>query len=119
MYDALEEHKEEEEKKEIESMEDEASKWLKRSPKDGLQEAGVDAWQLQDPLSILRFWRTASSTFPRLARWARLVFAIPATSAAVERMWHRAKLTVTPLRHAISPELVRDELFIALNEDQL
>ena len=101
------------------SIQQEASTWLKRSPQDGLTEAGISPRQLNDPTSILLLWAKAELQFPLLSRWSRFVFSIPATSASVERMWHRAKLTITPLRHALNPNLVRDELFLAINEDQV
>ena len=101
------------------NIQQEANSWLQRRPQDGLKEAGITRERLSDPASILLFWKSAERRYPLLSRWSRYVFAIPATSAAVERMWHRAKLTVTPLRHALSASLVRDELFIAINEDQV
>jgi hAT family C-terminal dimerisation region len=102
------------------SIQQEALQWLERKSLDGLEEAGITtAQQLQDPSTILLFWKEAAHKFPLLACWARFVFSIPATSATVERQWHRCKLNVTPLRHAISASLVSDELFIAVNQDQV
>ena len=100
-------------------FETEAEAWIRRESTEGLKEAGITQSTVQDPASVLLFWKKWQSRFPNLAKWARLVFAIPASSAGVERMWHNAKLIVTPLIHSISPSLVRDELFISLNEKQI
>ena len=97
----------------------EAEAWLRRDSIEGLKEAGITQSTVHDPGSILLFWKKWQNRYPSLAKWARLVFAIPASSAGVERMWHNAKLIVTPLIHSISPHLVRDELFISLNEKQI
>ena len=98
---------------------EEAEAWLHRDSTEGMAEAGITEATVQDPRSILLFWKRWQGRFPNLAKWACLVFAIPASSAGIERMWHNAKLIVTPLRHAIAPTLVRDELFISLNEREI
>jgi hypothetical protein len=41
------------------SIQQEASTWLKRSPQDGLTEAGISPQQINDPTSILLFWKKA------------------------------------------------------------
>lgn len=119
MFDAFQQQTSVQEADSRSSIQQEAEKWLRRSPQQGLIAAGITPEHVSEPDTILHFWRKSELEFTGLARWARLVFSIPATSAAVERMWHRAKLMVTPLRHALHPDLVRDEIFVAINEKQL
>lgn len=95
----------------------EAQAFINRQPTEGLEKFQNE--ERKQASTILLFWKEHDKLYPNLARWARYVFSIPATTAAVERMWHRAKLLVPPLRHCSSAQLVRDELFIAVNEKQV
>ena len=119
MFDAFQQQTSLQEADSRSSIQQEAEKWMRRSPQHGLIAAGITPEHVSEPDTILHLWRKSELESTGLARWARLVFSIPATSAAVERMWHRAKLMVTPLRHALHPDLVRDEIFVAINEKQL
>lgn len=60
----------------------------------------------------LDFWKQSHSLYPRLARIAKRVFAVPATSAAVEREFSLAGNIVTKKRSRLSPETVNDIIFL-------
>jgi hypothetical protein len=60
----------------------------------------------------LHFWKHNYSLYPRLARIAKRVFAVPATSAAVEREFSLAGNIVTKKRSRLSPGTVNDIIFL-------
>ena len=60
----------------------------------------------------LDFWRKNHSLYPRLATIAKRVFAVPATSAAVEREFSLAGNIITKKRSRLSPETVNDIIFL-------
>lgn len=60
----------------------------------------------------LHFWKRNFSSYPRLARIAKRVFAVPATSAAVEREFSLAGNIITKKRSRLSPETVNDIIFL-------
>jgi hypothetical protein len=70
-----------------------------------------------DPAFILIWWKHKGPFLPLLAPWAKYVFCIAATSAAVERMWSRAKFFMTPLRNRTDCSLLQKELFAYINGD--
>ncbi|CAF3806925.1 unnamed protein product [Rotaria sordida] len=59
----------------------------------------------------LHFWKKNHSLYPRLAKIAKRVFAVPATSAAVEREFSLAENIVTKKCSKLSPETVNDIIF--------
>jgi hypothetical protein len=59
----------------------------------------------------LHFWKHHHSSYPRLARIAKRVFSVPATSAAVEREFSLAGNIVTKKRSRLAPETVNDIIF--------
>ncbi|CAF0926191.1 unnamed protein product [Rotaria sordida] len=59
----------------------------------------------------LHFWKQNHSLYPRLAKIAKRVFAVPATSAAVEREFSLAGNIVTKKRSKLSSETVNDIIF--------
>jgi len=59
----------------------------------------------------LHFWKHNHTLYPRLAKIARRVFAVPATSAAVEREFSLAGNIITKKRSRLSPETVNDITF--------
>ena len=67
---------------------------------------------LDDDGTLLQWWQSKASLFPRLAILAKQILAIPATSANSERNFSRAGLIVTNKRSKISPENVDDLLVI-------
>ena len=81
--------------------EDELELYLKTGKKDD-----------DDPGTLLEWWKTKASLFPRLAILAKRVLAIPATSANSERNFSRAGIIVNDKRSQISPENVDHSLVI-------
>ncbi len=59
----------------------------------------------------LKWWKTNLHSFPNLARVARLVLAVPATSAPSERMWSEAGLIVRAKRASMEPSNVAMSVF--------
>jgi len=65
-----------------------------------------------DPKTLLTWWKSKASLFPRLAVLAQRIPAIPATSANSERNFSRAGLIISDKRTHMSPESVNDSLVI-------
>jgi hypothetical protein len=61
---------------------------------------------------VLSWWKLHSSMFPVLARLARRYLAIPASSAASERLFSQLKLTATPARQNMKPDTLCMLLFV-------
>ena len=68
-----------------------------------------DAYKQLDPLP---FWKEHQSKFPCLSLIARRLFSIPVTSAAVERSFSAAGLTITERRSSLDPSTVNDILLV-------
>jgi hypothetical protein len=69
-----------------------------------------------DPLS---WWKLHAVTYPKLAILARRYLAIPASSAASERLFSKLKLTATAQRQALKPETLCMLLFVTCHENKL
>jgi len=54
----------------------------------------------------LHWWRERKQSYPLLAVLARRVSAVPATSAGAERLFSKAKLTLTDKRNSLSGDAV-------------
>jgi len=65
-----------------------------------------------DPSQLLSWWKAKSTTFKRLAKLAKRVLCIPATSASSERTLSRAGLILTEKRTNLGPKNVCDLLVI-------
>ena len=65
--------------------------------------------EVQNPLS---WWRDNETRFPCLARIARELLAIPATTAPCERLFSVAGLTIANDRASLTPELAGDLIFL-------
>ena len=61
----------------------------------------------------LEWWRTNAASLPYLARLARKLLCIPATSASTERIFSSAGLTITRLRARLTPDNASNILFLA------
>jgi hypothetical protein len=73
-------------------------------------EIHIDKTQLsQNPLD---FWRSNQNIFPILAKVARKIHCIPATSASVERQFSGAGLVLNERRTCLDPDNVDNILFI-------
>lgn len=57
--------------------------------------------------NILQWWQLRESSFPTLAKMARDLFSIQATSVPVERLFSLAGLIVTKLRNSLNDESIR------------
>ncbi|CAF3329824.1 unnamed protein product [Rotaria sp. Silwood2] len=60
----------------------------------------------------LIFWQQHQSMFPYLSKLARKIFAIPCSSAAVERAFSAAGQVVTQRRSSLEPTTINDILFL-------
>jgi hAT family C-terminal dimerisation region len=83
---------------------------------------GVQLTELQKYLALpseerdcnpLDWWRLHASRYPKLAILARRYLAIPASSAASERLFSRLKLTATAARHGLSADTLCMLLFVS------
>ena len=62
--------------------------------------------------NLLNWWKNHSSTFPNLARLAKKILSIPASSASSERNFSTAGSVITEKRTRLSPNNVDAILFI-------
>jgi len=62
--------------------------------------------------NLLNWWKNHSSTFPSLARLAKQILSIPASSASSERNFSTAGSVITERRTRLSPNNVDAILFI-------
>ncbi len=60
----------------------------------------------------LRFWKENEFKFPTLSRLAKRYFAIPCSSAAVEREFSAAGQIVSQRRSTLEPSTVNNILFL-------
>lgn len=60
----------------------------------------------------LHWWRDNEVRFPNLAKLAKIVLAIPATSAPCERLFSVAGLTISRDRARLLPEMAEDLIFL-------
>lgn len=67
----------------------------------------------------LEFWRKNATNFPRLAAMAKVLLAIPATSASSESAFSVAGCLLRSRRASIAPHKVQKVLFIHDNYDLL
>jgi hypothetical protein len=68
-----------------------------------------DIYKQSNPLP---FWRDHQNKFLALSLLARRLFSIPVTSAAVERQFSSAGLTINQRRSSLDPDTVNDILFV-------
>ena len=67
-------------------------------------------------VSVLEWWKGHESELPKLAQVARRVLSIPASSAASERAFSAAGLTISQRRTALDADTVNNILFIHSNK---
>lgn len=68
-----------------------------------------------DAITPLKFWKANASRFPLLARVARAVFSVNATSADVERVFSTASLIMTAKRNRLSSASFEQLMFMKRN----
>ncbi|CAF4438682.1 unnamed protein product [Didymodactylos carnosus] len=83
------------------SLLDELDKYLKMA---------IDV-QFKQPNPLV-FWKDHQQKFPYLAKLARHLYSIPATSAGVERQFSAAGLVINERRLSLNPDTVEDILFV-------
>ena len=64
---------------------------------------------------ILTWWKSATETYPKQAKLARIVLAIPATSAPSDRVFSIAGLTINAKRSSLAPSSVDKVVFVHEN----
>ena len=67
----------------------------------------------------LVWWKDNNVHFPNLAKVAKSLLCIPATSAAAERIFSTAGLTVNKLRFSLNPDTVDALIFLNKNHSVL
>jgi hypothetical protein len=67
--------------------------------------------QYKSPNPLL-FWQHHQDKLPHLAKLARRLYSIPATSACVERQFSAGGLLINERRAALNPDTVEDVLFV-------
>jgi hypothetical protein len=72
---------------------------------------------LSATIDLLPWWRENEKVFPNVAKVARRLLCVPASSAASERSFSVAGLTVSQRRAALDPETVHNILFIHSNAE--
>lgn len=68
-------------------------------------------------LTLLQWWKQNQLLFPRLAKLARAVLAVPASSVPSERVFSLAGNIVSKKRSRLNPELVNRLIFLNMNMD--
>jgi hypothetical protein len=82
--------------------------YLKHGSDKTTSEINDDRVEEYNPLS---FWKKRYTSYPVLAKVAARVFAVPATSAAVEREFSFSGNIITQKRSKLSPDTVNDIVF--------
>ena len=67
----------------------------------------------------LDFYRINEGSLPLLAKAARTIFAIPASSSKSERAFSKGTRTVSKARTSLAPEKAEDLVVINENEDKI
>ena len=65
----------------------------------------------------LQWWRNNGVRYPYLAKLSRVVLGLPATATSSERVWSSAGNTVSARRQSLSPDSIRDVVFLHENQD--
>ena len=63
-------------------------------------------------ITCLKWWKNNEKLFPIIAKFARRVLCIPASSAASERVFSSSGNTVSDKRNRLSPDVVRHLIFL-------
>lgn len=64
---------------------------------------------------IVSFWKKNYSKLSKLSEWARYVFTLPTSSAAVERLFSMLKLSFTSLQNASLEDYIKLALILRYN----
>jgi hypothetical protein len=66
--------------------------------------------------SLLSFWKSKKTTYPKLADAARIFLAVPATSVSTERSFSIARSILSLKRHSLDPETLATLMFLKVNK---
>ena len=66
-------------------------------------------------VNIFEWWKINEARFPNVAKLARSMLCVPATSTAAERVFLAAGITVSKRRSCLKPENVDRILFLNKN----
>lgn len=64
-----------------------------------------------------RYWKTRTVSYPRIAKAAKRLLAIPATSSEVERVFSRGSLTLPANRMSMKHTTLRDRIRVAIYQN--
>ncbi len=99
---------------------DDRNEMLKREMEAYLREPPVPLRDGQGKFNNpLAWWKLNSTRFPHLARLAKKYLALPATSAAAERLFSKCGLVLSKLRNRLAPESLELLVLAAVNRDLL
>jgi hypothetical protein len=76
------------------------------------------ATTVPEQCEVLPWWKNNGSSFPRVANMAKKYLAIPATSAASERLFSATGRLINKFRSSLLPERVESLAFLNMNECQ-
>ena len=71
----------------------------------------------EDSIDTLKLWVENKTSYHSLAKLARFIFSIPASAAAIERVWSTGGLIVPAKRSCLRPDRVNNIIFIHDNYD--
>jgi hypothetical protein len=81
--------------------------------------ADINAFPLAKEVSVLNFWREKQYRWDSLAKVAKKVLGVPASSSAVERMFSIAGHIYSVKRRRMKPKIFEQLVFCKLNEHLL
>ena len=64
---------------------------------------------------VMLFWESNYAKLPKLSEWARYVFSLPTSSAAVERLFSMLKLSFNSLQNASLEDYIKLALILRYN----
>lgn len=79
-------------------------------------------FQISETQSVgnpISFWMSKASVFPSLHKVAIDILCVPATSAAVERVFSQAGLSASVLRSRLSDQNLESEVMVRVNRELL
>jgi hypothetical protein len=85
-------------------------------------EAEVDLYRstpVPDGANALDWWRDNASRFPRIARQARMLLAIPCSSAPAERVFSKLNIVVERRKARMLPQRAANRVFVKSNIDMI
>lgn len=75
----------------------------------------IETAVMENEEDVLEWWKINKTSFPKLAKLARSVLCIPASSSSSERVFSAAGRTITQRRTALKPSTVDSIIFLHKN----